>query len=225
MKIWHISDTHTFHGQLTIPKDIDMVIFTGDCSNPRELIPNEHEVRNFITWFQGLPIKRKIFIAGNHDTSIEAGYITRDNFGYDIHYLENEAIEIDGIKIFGSPVTPTFGLGWAYNCKRSKLHELWQTIPENIDIIAVHGPPHGILDLTYNRENNLELCGCVALAKRVKILNPKLCLFGHIHNMEDIKNQGIIKLSDHDTIYSNGSVVLDGGFNKGIISNGNILEI
>jgi 3',5'-cyclic AMP phosphodiesterase CpdA len=36
MKIWHISDTHTFHKLLTRPEDVDMVIFSGDCSNPRD---------------------------------------------------------------------------------------------------------------------------------------------------------------------------------------------
>ena len=34
MKIWHISDTHTFHGLLDIPENIDMVIHSGDATNP-----------------------------------------------------------------------------------------------------------------------------------------------------------------------------------------------
>ena len=55
-------------------------------------------------------------------------------------------------------------------------------------------------------------------------LKPKLCLFGHIHNCEDIINAGIMKLSMRDTIYSNGSVVTDGKFGK-LSSNGNIIEI
>jgi hypothetical protein len=64
MKIWHISDTHTYHDQLTIPKDIDMVIHSGDCSNPRDPYNNEPEVRNFIHWFKSLPIKHKVYVAG-----------------------------------------------------------------------------------------------------------------------------------------------------------------
>ena len=62
MKIWHISDTHTYHGFLKVPEGIDMVIFSGDCSNPRDPYTNEHEVRNFITWFDSLKIKHKIFV-------------------------------------------------------------------------------------------------------------------------------------------------------------------
>ena len=44
MKIWHISDTHTYHELLEIPKGIDMVIHSGDCSNPRDPYTNEPEV-------------------------------------------------------------------------------------------------------------------------------------------------------------------------------------
>ena len=51
-RIWHISDTHTYHGFLDIPKDIDIVIFSGDCSSPRGPYTNEQEVRNFITWYE-----------------------------------------------------------------------------------------------------------------------------------------------------------------------------
>ena len=55
-------------------------------------------------------------------------------------------------------------------------------------------------------------------------LNPKLCLFGHIHNCEDIINAGIMKLSATDTTFSNGSVVTDGKFGQ-LSSNGNIFEL
>jgi Icc-related predicted phosphoesterase len=226
MRIWHISDTHTFHGYLKVPDGIDMVIFSGDCSNPREPSINEQEVRNFITWYASLPIKYKIFVAGNHDTSIEAGYITKDNFVQaGIIHLENESIEIEGLKIWGSPYTPSFGYGWAYNKKRSSLHDLWQTIPEDTDIVVIHGPPAGILDLSYDRDNRLEMCGCAALRKRMRALKPRLVCFGHIHNMTGIENAGYISYSDERTIYSNGTVVWDGRFDKGATSNGNIFSV
>jgi hypothetical protein len=35
------------------------------------LINNEVEVRGFIDWYRSLKIPVKIFVAGNHDTSIE----------------------------------------------------------------------------------------------------------------------------------------------------------
>jgi len=226
MRIWHISDTHTYHNLLEVPTDIDMVIFSGDCSNPKDPYPNEVEVRAFIDWFGDLPIKHKVFVAGNHDTSIEKGLVTKDDFDQNcIHYLENTSVEIEGIKIFGSPYTPTFGYGWAFNKDRTKLERFWRNIiDEDVDIVINHGPPKGILDLSTNRNGITERCGDKSLLNKVMEVNPKLCLFGHIHNHQDIINQGTIKLSGLDTIFSNGSVMKDGSFGK-LTSNGNIFEL
>ena len=88
----------------------------------------------------------------------------------------------------------------------------------------MHGPPKGILDLSYDTTSKLEFCGDQSLKKRMLVLNPKLCLFGHIHNCEDIINAGTMKLASYDTIFSNGSVVTDGKFGR-LCSNGNIFDI
>ena len=225
MKIWHISDTHTYHGLLKVPKDIDMVIHSGDATNPRDPYASEQEMLNFISWFGSLPIKHKVFVAGNHDLCIERNLVTKIDFMKNgIVYLENDYAEVEGIKIWGSPFTPTFGQGWAFNKKRSALHDIWKEIPDDVDIVVVHGPPKGILDLAYHQLNCIEFCGDEALRKRMYLLKPKLCLFGHIHNNEDIINAGTMKLSNHDTIYSNGSVVTDGKFGK-LSSHGNTFEI
>lgn len=225
LKIWHIGDTHTYHELLEIPKDIDMVIFSGDCSNPRSPYSNEPEVRNFIDWFSILPIKYKIFVAGNHDSSIESKLVVKEDFTKNgIIYLENDDVTIEGVKIWGSPHTPTFG-NWSFMKQRSKLDRVWQSIPDNTDVVIVHGPPKGMLDSAYNQNHELEFCGCSALKKRVlKLSNLKLVCFGHIHNNQDIINAGVLKLSISDTIFSNGSVLTDGKFGR-LSSNGNILEI
>jgi Icc-related predicted phosphoesterase len=211
---------------LEVPTDIDMVIFSGDCSNPKDPFANEPEVRDFIDWYSTLPVKHKIFVAGNHDTSIEKRLVTKYDFmNAGIIYLENEDVIIDGIKIFGSPHTPTFGYGWAFNKDRTKLDRIWRNIIDtDVDIVINHGPPKGILDLSLDRNGNLERCGDKSLLNRLMEVNPKLCLFGHIHNHQDIINQGTMKLSNLDTIFSNGSVMKDGRFGK-LTSNGNVIEI
>jgi len=225
MKIWHISDTHTFHELLEIPEGIDMVIHSGDCSNPRDPYNNEPEVRRFIDWFGDLPIKHKIYVAGNHDTSIEKGLVTDDDFDQKrIHYLENQTIEIEGIKIFGSPYTPQFGQ-WAFMKARHKLDRIWQiAIEDDTNIIVVHGPPRGMLDLSYDRDGRMEYCGDKSLMNKVKEIEPKLMLFGHIHNCDDIINAGTRTIPGLDTIFSNGSVVTDRKFGK-LSSNGNIFKL
>jgi Icc-related predicted phosphoesterase len=225
MKIWHISDTHGYHDLLKVPDGIDMVIHSGDCSNPRDPYNNEPEVREFIHWYKNLPIKHKIYVAGNHDTSIEKGLVSVSQFyEYNIHYLENDYVDIEGIKIFGSPNTPNFG-NWAFMKDRAKLERHWKlAIHEECDIIVTHGPPKGMLDLSVNRDHKLEFCGDKSLLNRVLEIQPAYHLFGHIHNTGDIVNAGIQKLSTHNTWFSNGSVVTDRKF--GILtSNGNIFKL
>lgn len=225
MTALHISDTHSYHDLLKIPSGIDMIIHSGDCSNPRDPYNNESEVREFIDWYKEIPVKYKIYVAGNHDTSIEKGLVTKKDFeDAGITYLENESVVIEGIKIFGSPHTPNFG-NWAFMKERTKLERFWRlAIDEDVDIVVTHGPPKGILDKSYDRENNMEACGDKSLLNRILEVQPTYSLFGHIHNTKDIVNAGIQKLSVCNTFFSNGSVVTDGRFGK-LSSNGNIIEI
>lgn len=227
MKILHISDTHTYHELLEIPKNIDLIIHSGDFSNQRSVYLNEPEALNFLHWYGNLDIKYKILVAGNHDAY---AFTVSRKFKkwckhYNIIYLENDYITIEDIKIFGSPYTPTFN-DWYFMKSRDKMDRLWKLVNDDVDIFITHGPPKGILDLSENRFRILEMCGCNALRRHIlQRIQPKLCLFGHIHNSKDIINAGTLKLSNYPTIFSNASVLTDGQFEKGLTSNGNILEI
>ena len=76
MKIWLISDPHHKHGFLDIVEDVDMVICAGDVAIHKQPIMNESGVLDFIEWYKSLVhIPYKIWIAGNHDTSIAAGLV------------------------------------------------------------------------------------------------------------------------------------------------------
>jgi Icc-related predicted phosphoesterase len=202
-----------------------MVIHSGDCSNPRDPYNNEPEVRAFIDWYKQLPIKNKIYVAGNHDTSIEKKLVIKKDFtDAGIIYLEDDLVEIQGLLIYGNPYTPNFG-NWAFMKDRVKLDRYWpQAMPDYVDILVTHGPPKGILDKSYDRNNYLECCGDKSLLNKVLQVKPKYHLFGHIHNCKDIVNAGMQKLSTCDTWFSNGSVVTDGKFGT-LSSNGNIIEI
>lgn len=230
MKILHISDTHGFHG--TFPderfKDIDVVIHSGDCSNWRDPYRNEPEVRNFIAWYESIPVKHKIFVAGNHDTSIERRMVTPADFhAAGITYLENASTTIDGLKFWGSPHTPTYG-EWAFMKRREKINRVWEGIPDDTNVLIVHGPPKGVRDLSFDQQGDLEMCGCGALTKRCWALKDslKLVAFGHIHNMDGvITNQGVSHYSSTPTIFSNAACVYDGKFDYGLTSHGNIITL
>ena len=225
MKIWHISDTHANHRQLIVPDEIDCVIHSGDFSNYKEVGLNEPETRDFLIWYGNLEIKHKVLIAGNHDAM--AAKMTREFKElcsyYNIIYLENDYATVEGFKIFGSPNTPNFG-DWYFMKDRGKLNAHWDKVDDDVDIFVVHGPPKGILDLSYDRAGNIEMCGDKSLYNHMIRIQPKLCLFGHVHNCKDLQNEGTYKMGGFPTIYSNGSVVTDGKMGK-ITSNGNIFNL
>jgi Icc-related predicted phosphoesterase len=180
MRIICISDTHNCNGQIEVP-DGDLLIHSGDAT----ITGTTEEVRLFNRWFSGLPHKNKIFVAGNHDWMFEREpQRARMMLDERIHYLADEVLEMDGLKIYGSPWQPRF-FDWAFNLNRGpELAEKWEIIPEDIDILITHGPPFGILD-DVPREWGIENTGCEELRKRVDQIasNGKLKLhtFGHIH--------------------------------------------
>ncbi len=224
MKIWHISDTHMNHDKLQIPDGVDIVVHSGDATNYLDPYRNEAEMRAFIDWFATLPIKYKIFVPGNHDTSIEKGLIQQDLIeSRKITLLLDRRVVIEGISFWGSPWTPRYG-NWAWMVDRGTINRKWDRIPEDVDVLITHGPPYGVLDATYNHHNKVELVGCSALAKRVAKLNLKLMLFGHVHSCDDIRNAGTRIVGGSQTIFSNGSCCDDGKIGM-ITSHGNVINL
>ena len=174
MQITTISDTHGLHHQLQLPGG-DLLIHAGDVCNRG----TQQEAANFIDWFEKQPYTYKVFIAGNHDFFLE--HFTQQEIQKtlpkNIFYLNDSVIEIEGIKLWGSPITPEFH-NWAFNRKRGKeIEEHWKQIPFQTDILITHGPAFGILDTTFNNKN----VGCVELLTHIERVNPKYHIFGHIH--------------------------------------------
>jgi Icc-related predicted phosphoesterase len=86
-------------------------------------------------------------------------------------------VEIDGVKIYGSPWQPEF-YNWAFNLPRGeKLAEKWGKIPEGLDILVTHGPAFGMVDATIQGIS----VGCHDLFQRVVKVKPKIHACGHIH--------------------------------------------
>lgn len=238
MRTWFISDTHNKHMYLDIPYDVDMVVHAGDMSSAKEPSMNNNEVRDFLEWYKSLVhIKHKVLVGGNHDTSIEKGLVTRGDIHESITYLEHEFVEIEGIKIFGSPFTPNFGHDWAFNVPRGRLKPYWDEIPNGLDILITHGPPKGILDLTqYDTRAGADgksffQCGCKELLEAIVEKKPRYHVFGHIHPEENCPNGGLLKVHHSDTTFINAAVcnfgrsVLEGTKIKDIHNNGFILEV
>ncbi|KAG1702574.1 hypothetical protein DVH05_009523 [Phytophthora capsici] len=94
-------------------------------------------------------------------------------------YLEDSSRVIEGVKIYGSPVTPPIpGRPGAFNVARGSADQKhWAKVPTDVDILVTHGPPTGILDTTFT---NLHV-GSEALMEVVTRIRPSFHVFGHIH--------------------------------------------
>lgn len=182
MKIVAAADTHGYHDCLHLP-DGDVFIHAGDFSAFHSL----EEVVQFAQWLKGLPHKHKIVITGNHELFFETAsgrlaVAALQSAG--IIFLQDSAVLLDGVKIYGSPWTPAFQ-NWAFMLPRGDaIREKWQEIPLDTDVLVTHGPPAGILD----HAHNLDL-GCGDLLAAVKRVRPGLHLFGHIHEQFGVQKR------------------------------------
>lgn len=178
MEVVFISDTHGKQNWIAREYDFppaDMIIHAGDVSMTGDI----WDVEPFLQWFSELPYEYKVFIAGNHDFLFDVNkYIAQSMIPENVIYLQDSGVEIEGLKLWGSPVTPPF-MSWAFNVDTDKRIEHWNMIPDDTDILITHGPPYGELDLsTYKHEH----VGCPYLASAVKErIRPKIHVFGHVH--------------------------------------------
>lgn len=176
MKIVAISDTHNKHNEIKLPEG-DMLIISGDVTGRGKL----SEINSFFMWLNKVDFKYKILVAGNHDFCFEEQkqLMLEDMKGIkNLTYLEDEFVEIEDVKIYGTPYQPWF-YDWAFNLPvgSTALKKKWELVPNNIDILVTHCPAYGILDMTLEGT----LTGCRLLKEELSRIQPKYHVFGHIH--------------------------------------------
>lgn len=208
LKVVCISDTHNMHDQLDSLPAGDILIHSGDATGRGRV----EELEEYNRWLGSIKHKYKyiIIIAGNHDWLFQLDQAKARSIMTNAIYLEDEMIEIEGRKIYGSPHQPEF-CNWAFNVPRgAKIKEKWDMIPNGLDLLITHGPPHGICDTlrkmvmgddekgrpTY-AEHMIHL-GCEDLYRAVMDKKPKNHVFGHIHD-------GYGTFKDADTLFVNAS--------------------
>ncbi len=206
MKIVCISDTHTKHKEVILPKG-DLLIHAGDIS----WVGSEPQLIDFFKWFDRQAFKHKIFIAGNHDLMFEQNPKQAQSLiPKNIIYLEESCVTIEGLKIYGTPITPYF-FNWAFNRYPGQdIEQHTRKIPNDADILISHGPPYGILDANAKGEH----CGCPSLLSKIQEVKPKLLICGHIHEgYGRLKNGKSLfinaSLLDHRYDYKNQPVVVE----------------
>jgi predicted phosphodiesterase len=182
MKIVIISDTHGMHPWLKMPEG-DVLVHAGDwCQDYGSL----DEMMRFADWIAEQAYDAKVVIGGNHDFPAQDNNARcHEHFRkLGVHYLQDSGVRIAGAMFWGAPWQPEFG-NMAFGLPRGgALWDKWRRIPQDVDVLITHGPPHGILDNAVPPEDLFSqdrLVGCEQLLRRVRQIKPKLHCFGHIH--------------------------------------------
>lgn len=200
MRIACVSDTHL---QRPWIPDADILIHAGDLTTCGSF----GQVAGELTWLRNLPHKHKVIVAGNHDWLFQREPWAVPLLVEGLTYVQNSCVEIEGLRIYGSPYTPYFE-GWAFNVDRDRLTEEMYAMPEGVDVLVTHGPPLGIMDRCHSGGEEL---GCSALRAAVERVKPKLHIFGHIH-------PGFGQTEQSGTRFINAAYCRDdGGFNTPVV--------
>ena len=249
MKIVHISDTHgpKAHTKLNIP-DCDVLIHSGDIGGRTTLF----ELVEFLTWFEKQPARKKILVAGNHDLILDRKWVHRQKeldwgelqselaikehkealevlLKFDIVYLNNRDYVFEGVKFYGSPISPSFHRKyWAFNADPGKeILAEWAKIPSDVQVLITHGPVYNILDYVEDRHPEFKgedlHVGDKDLFEVIKkrLMKLKLHCCGHIH-----ENYGVVLRpisNKRRVLFSNGAILTHQGAQ--LITNPLIIEI
>lgn len=178
-----ISDTHNM--QPSVP-DGDILLLAGDLTDKGTF----EEIQAQLDWLKSLPHKHKIVIAGNHDRLLDAEYVShfpdriyegpgtsRSDLDWgDLVYLNDNSVKLHlpgdrTLSVYGSPITEQCG---TFAFQYPPIRKVWDgRVPDDTDVLLVHGPPKGYLD------NGGK--GCPQLLKEIWRVCPRLVVFGHIH--------------------------------------------
>ena len=176
MRLICIADTHGYHDRLKVPEG-DVLVHAGDFTRQSTI----YDIADFMAWFAGANNRHpvKILVAGNHDMLFQTHpELVAPLIPEGVTYLQDSGCQIDGLRIWGSPVQPRFH-DWAFNRERgTEIKKHWDMIPDTTDVLITHGPASGILD---QAPDGVE-AGCIDLRRRIEALKLKAHICGHIHN-------------------------------------------
>lgn len=180
VKVQCISDTHG----LEFPADtsVDLVLHAGDLTSRGtrdEFMSALRHIR--AAWPDEVRIVSTI---GNHDVwaSEYSGDAYKAAFDAGIDLLIDGMIdEPDFPVIWGCPWSRKVG-HWSLGYTPRTERYIFQMIPDDTDVVLVHGPPYGYGDrLRWPRVGEDPNNGSKELVARCKIVKPKLVVCGHIH--------------------------------------------
>jgi len=168
--------------------DGDILLVAGDMANNGTI----QELEDVNSWFGELKNKYRniICVAGNHDQDLQD--IDGHKLFTNAIYLQDELVEIEGVKIYGTPMAEMNELrmwyDWAFDSP-AYLKKAAEDIPDGLDILLTHNPPWSILD---QLARNGQSVGSRDLFAKLEFMKkpPRVVVFGHIHECSGTKVRG-----------------------------------
>lgn len=179
MRVHLLADTHGYLPD--VPRG-DLLVLAGDIIPLTRQLDDQRASYWLDTTFREwlTELKRPVIATwGNHDFIGQRHPAWVPELPWTLLVDCGAAVEVNGrtLRCYGSPWQPFF-LDWAFNLDEAQLAEKWEKIPNGLDILVVHGPPYGILDKLPNGDH----VGSASLLERLKIVQPKVTVFGHVHH-------------------------------------------
>ena len=219
MKVIATSD---LHGQLENLdfSEADLVIIAGDFSKMTgwgkwQLHEQKKWIENkFIPLTQQYKNAQFAIIAGNHDLIFDQAFVNhihdlnwKINWPENVHYLFDNQIEINDLKIYGTPWIPIINYRWAFETEHDKLIQKFSKIPTDLDILITHAPPRiSGSDVDFSIQTNDGPFGSSELTQEIFMKQPKYVFCGHIHsgdhNVCEFEKSKICNVSRLDENYS-----------------------
>lgn len=204
MRAMIVYATSDLHGALPEIEPCDLLIIGGDIcpdfpvGKKGSLKKGVYRQRQWLDttfrqWLEEIPAVHVVGIAGNHDFVFENSF-TIPMRPMRWEYLRDSEIEVEGLRIYGTPWVPNL-VNWAFYGDFDWLGNRWAKIPSEVDVLISHGPPHGHGD----RVRSGMAVGCEQLHDRIDEIKPKVVITGHIHEGHGIHR---FKQQDETTIYN-----------------------
>lgn len=196
MKILAISDMHGNLNDINLEK-IDICAVAGDFAELKG--GGKWHWYNQKKWIQKkfIPLCEKhqtvdfCLVPGNHDfcldkskTRMHPDLNFKIQWPENVHLLIDRYIELRGLTIYGTPYVPIISYRWAFESEHSELIRHFSKIPDNLDILITHTPPH-IPDSSIDRSiqyGGIEAFGSNELTQAIYEKNPRYVFCGHIHS-------------------------------------------
>ena len=172
MKLLAFSDLHLARARaadlVAASAGADLVIGAGDFCNMRE------GLEDAMALLSGIETPM-VVVPGNAESADELRAAALPG----MTVLHGEGVDVDGLKIFGLgyavPRTP-FG-GWSCDLDEDEAEAMLATCSE-ADLMVVHSPPKGIVDVT---STGISI-GSAAIRDAIERIGPRLAVCGHIHD-------------------------------------------